>query len=602
MSFAPTDIAGCVCWLKADAIVGLADGDPVASWEDQASTNDFVQATAGYKPVYKTNIVSGMPVVRFDGSDDFLSTSANIFVDNSNFTIFMVHKDACYGRGNGLSSWSGLLGAASAWVATTVPGTDSFSVYGDSIAGGFGISAITFSQGSSLERFVGNVSQGTVAPGSTLRAGGGTTDYLGMNYDSAYTAGDIAEFIVYNSVLSESDRTSVYAYLTEKYVQSISASIVVAPTLSATLQSFHLAGSIVISPQLSGTFMRGRAGDIDAPIVISPLLSASFDYVPPPLIDGRIVISPIVSGTFVYGPQATVNVVLPSLTMEAEGYDFPLGNLSKVMASILLLATGDEGCIGELNQILPSFVLSAFDTFNITGSAALTVPKATLSQDVLVNEDGTFSNSLPSLFLSAIALRGEVGSLVLSFPSKRIESDSYFNESGELSHALPSLILLARSSPQSYTSMVMNVRNRAVTEYTNYLFNSMARFNGKHLGASGTAIYDLDTGDTDDGTIISWNFLTGYLDMVDLNFKKKAKQAWITYKSNGDLIFTVAQPNGESYEYEVSAVDIYEDGVRIKLGKGIRSRYIAFGLSSVDGSTLALDAMKLHFEKIEKPR
>lgn len=60
-------------WLKADAITGLNDTDPVATWVDSSGAgNDATQGTAADRPIYRTNIVNGLPIVRFDGVSDFL--------------------------------------------------------------------------------------------------------------------------------------------------------------------------------------------------------------------------------------------------------------------------------------------------------------------------------------------------------------------------------------------------------------------------------------------------------------------------------------------------------------------------------------------------
>lgn len=62
-------------WLKADAITGLVDNDPVALWIDSSgNNNDAAQATAAERPIYKTGIVNGLPIVRFDGVNDSLES------------------------------------------------------------------------------------------------------------------------------------------------------------------------------------------------------------------------------------------------------------------------------------------------------------------------------------------------------------------------------------------------------------------------------------------------------------------------------------------------------------------------------------------------
>lgn len=78
----------------ARQIVGLADGDAVATWPDVAPNNggvsvpDMVQATGGNKPLYKTNIRNGLPVVRFD-TNDFMSSHPR---DGSALTMAIVLK------------------------------------------------------------------------------------------------------------------------------------------------------------------------------------------------------------------------------------------------------------------------------------------------------------------------------------------------------------------------------------------------------------------------------------------------------------------------------------------------------------------------------
>lgn len=72
--FTPWQLTDKRIWLKAGAIAGLADGAGVDTWSDRSGQgNDVSQATAGYQPLFKTNIVNGKPVVRFDGVDDLLS-------------------------------------------------------------------------------------------------------------------------------------------------------------------------------------------------------------------------------------------------------------------------------------------------------------------------------------------------------------------------------------------------------------------------------------------------------------------------------------------------------------------------------------------------
>jgi RHS repeat-associated protein len=96
--------AGYVAWFKANAIAGLNDGDPVGTWDDSGPNNkDATQSTASLKPVYKTNLVGGLPAVRFDGSDDRLVSPAGsgMWGLTNHFTVFaVVRLDASPGTGS----------------------------------------------------------------------------------------------------------------------------------------------------------------------------------------------------------------------------------------------------------------------------------------------------------------------------------------------------------------------------------------------------------------------------------------------------------------------------------------------------------------------
>jgi hypothetical protein len=88
----PTDIAGLETWLRADAITGKVDGDPLSQWDDSSgNANHAAQVTGANQPLYKTGILNGLPVVRFDGTDDFM-TVAGITNNTATRTLFLVAR------------------------------------------------------------------------------------------------------------------------------------------------------------------------------------------------------------------------------------------------------------------------------------------------------------------------------------------------------------------------------------------------------------------------------------------------------------------------------------------------------------------------------
>jgi len=90
--FLPTDIAGCVFWLDASQ-ESYNDNDPVTTMHDWVGGYDLLaDGEPAHPPTFKTSIISGQPVVRFDGADDQLTTlEGNIFGGFHNQTWFVVY-------------------------------------------------------------------------------------------------------------------------------------------------------------------------------------------------------------------------------------------------------------------------------------------------------------------------------------------------------------------------------------------------------------------------------------------------------------------------------------------------------------------------------
>jgi hypothetical protein len=98
----PTDYANLELWLDADQITGLVDGNAVSPWTDQSGNGfDASNGTAGSRPLYKTNIINGLPTVLFDGSDDFLTLASAANLDlTADFSVFVVMRFVTVNRGS----------------------------------------------------------------------------------------------------------------------------------------------------------------------------------------------------------------------------------------------------------------------------------------------------------------------------------------------------------------------------------------------------------------------------------------------------------------------------------------------------------------------
>lgn len=93
----PNQLDNLVLWVKADSLGKTYAGDAqVDSMRDWANVGEwFTQATAGNRPLYRTNVSpTGLPGVDFDGSDDFLTNASSTTLYNdfhgTSATIFVV--------------------------------------------------------------------------------------------------------------------------------------------------------------------------------------------------------------------------------------------------------------------------------------------------------------------------------------------------------------------------------------------------------------------------------------------------------------------------------------------------------------------------------
>lgn len=219
LAFAPSSITGNVLWLDASlgtyqssgGSAATADGDVVGEWQDQSgSGNHATQATGSKKPTLRTNVLNGLPVLRFDGSNDGLAPSG--FTVASAHTIFVVAKAANSGGNYSVltdddgvpqlfcnGQWNLFTGSV-----TTIGGTS--ANWNLLVLKGSGGSTDCYLNGTPAAT-LGAVFAGVTAL-SLSGYGGHTTNVFN---------GDIAAVLVYDSALSASNRTKVENYLAAKY-------------------------------------------------------------------------------------------------------------------------------------------------------------------------------------------------------------------------------------------------------------------------------------------------------------------------------------------------------------------------------------------------
>lgn len=216
--FAPTDIAGLKLWLRAGSL-SLSDGDPVSSWTDlSGNANHAVQASGTKQPLFKTAIINGKDVVRFDGVDDVLVAPTPIGPPCSCFVV-------CTPHGGAEIAYSIYVLTAGIWISQRLSGVNwgSFmSALGEQNAGEDLAEDVptlleqTCNSPSPTILYRNGVQK--ISTADIVASGAATNVQIGADDPaSRWVNGDIAEVVLYDTVLSGVNRALVEGYLMTSY-------------------------------------------------------------------------------------------------------------------------------------------------------------------------------------------------------------------------------------------------------------------------------------------------------------------------------------------------------------------------------------------------
>jgi hypothetical protein len=386
---------------------------------------------------------------------------------------------------------------------------------------------------------------------------------------------------------------SISAHL---FHHSVAGAIVVPVSIGADLTHNVIEGPISIPVTMSGTVeLSGISAAITVPVQISGTMYATD---PARTITATIPVPISFGGTLgdVNYPVTSGISIIPAISGTVYVYDVVTADLVTYLPSLEMSASAIADTIGNGYMTLPALTMDATGLTAYIGNALITLPRLTITATAMRTIIGAATLRLPALKTLASTLIGIVANGEITLPIMRVSADSYRSTIATGLVTLPSLRLDSTLLPTAYTNMVINVRNAALTLYTNYGFNSMCHFDGKNLGATATGIHDLDLGDSDVGVAIEWNFKTGYIDL-HLKTKKKLREAWLGCKATGDMIVTITDTDGTAYEYEAKSYEETERGLRVKFGRGYHRRYFSIDVKNSDGGSITLDAIRLILDK-----
>jgi hypothetical protein len=209
-----------------------------------------------------------------------------------------------------------------------------------------------------------------------------------------------------------------------------------------------------------------------------------------------------------------------------------------------------------------------------------------------------FSDTLTPVYCAGV-LQSDTMSLSDAFADQLIvtmvmDENAIFSDSNSLL-AIYNLALqdtlkcsIAYMSPGGgFTAWAMNSRTGAVTEYTNYEFNSFAKLGDVYLGANSSGLFEL-SGGSDAGKPIITDLMGGLLQLSG-SYLTSFKAAYLGLRGKGDFFLKLCSGDEKEYVYKIRTHSLRT--ARVDIGKGLRSRYFTWELTSV-GQNFDLDSIE----------
>lgn len=289
------------------------------------------------------------------------------------------------------------------------------------------------------------------------------------------------------------------------------------------------------------------------------------------------------------GAQSDIGVAefaLPLFTLAANG-GTPAHAIFNLPA-LTLVAAGSAGGVGLSLFPLPTLRLSlAEGVTGDVGTAEFNLPLLTLAVVAHQNGLGAGAFSLPVLALSAIGETGGLGVAAFELPVLTLSIAAFQSITGTAAFNLPILQLSAQGAAAvtaAYRTWVLNTRKNALTEYTNFSFNSFARFNGQNLACGPGGVVVLGAQALDGSTAITGRYRTGQAEFGS-SWHKRVPRIFLDGAQDGDLLFRAITVEGGARTYQLTWNKISgQTQRRVPVGKGPRSRFWQFECENMNGA------------------
>ena len=220
----PTDIAGCVLWLDAADVDSLTlQSTDVQAWGDKSGNgNDVAQPRSYRQPTYVPDAINGKAVVAFDGADGLTSTATNLIGSGEDYTKIVVARFNDLGIANNLCGSDGANGHAFYLASGSAPVVFHSGVFEVTstreVVPGRPYMLVGASDGTTASVHVDGRHGGSAAVTSNFVD---EALQIGWHNGGNFLDGDIAEVIVFDRALTDSERRRIEVYLGEKYALDV---------------------------------------------------------------------------------------------------------------------------------------------------------------------------------------------------------------------------------------------------------------------------------------------------------------------------------------------------------------------------------------------
>jgi hypothetical protein len=301
----------------AQAITGLNNNDPVATWDDQTANNrDLTQGTSGNRPKYLTDGINGHPAVQF-ATDDFMATAAyaaNLLQPTTYFVV--VQMDSLATDQNifdGIDFTAGSRQNAYHYVSTT-----DWAMFADGsnhIAGGtpdtsMHVLTCTFNGNSSTLRVDGTqvAAGGGGVPGTAFQNG------LRLGSDPSGASplnARIGEIQVWSGEVTGTERSTIEADLATKWAAASGVNLVIQNlTTPQTAQNVVTTknSDLVVQNATAGQTIQSVALTKNSDLVVQGLTT-------PQTTQNEVLTTPTAP------PSSTPGVLVPGMAVPGAGYE-----------------------------------------------------------------------------------------------------------------------------------------------------------------------------------------------------------------------------------------------------------------------------------------